>query len=180
MSTNSLPKLYSEEYTKDMISYFKDIFEDKLKLYHYCEYQLNRIAFANSIFIAALAVLISSDQIKLNLWTVLLFIPFIVSLGITLLFAIPKFFLPWKKYKSTDHRSVYGIKNLKEKYNEYISVLIPQKIYDELITQIYNMNDTIIRDYKGITTAVIFGIIGLLAFICYLFFNFAVSIKFLY
>jgi len=173
VNTNDLPKLYSSE-DKETIDYLKSLFEDKLKLYHYCEYQLNRIAFANSIFIAALAVLIDgNNDINLNIWTVMLFLPFIVSLSITLWSAIPKFFMPWKKeYKGTtvDHRSIYGIKNFKgiEEYKEYISALTPQKTYDEIITQIYKMNDTIIYDYKKITVAVICGLIGLLGFICYL------------
>jgi hypothetical protein len=46
--------------------------------------------------------------------------------------------------------------------------LTPEKTYDELVAQIYNMNDTIIRDYKGIKWAAIFGIIGLSFFIFYL------------
>jgi len=177
MRLNNMPRLYYSK-DKETIDYFKDLFEDKLKIYHYCEYQLNRIAFANSIFIAALAVLIGgNNNMGLDTWTVILFIPFIVSLGITLWCAIPKFLKPWNEaYKSTetDHRSIYGIKNFKkiEDYKKYLSELAPQKTYDEIIAQIYKMNDTIIYDYKGITAAVASGLFGLVVFICYLLFCF--------
>ena len=175
MSTNVLPKLYSSKEDKETIDYFNDIFEAKLNLYHYCECQLNRIAFTNSIFIAAIAVLASGTSVCVLLFA----LPFIVSISITLLCAIPRFLLSWlpwnwKHYKDEDHRTVYGIKNLGrgaknrdekvKKYKKYISDLTSEKtsekIYDEIIAQILNINDTIIRDYKGITFAVIFDVLG--------------------
>jgi hypothetical protein len=167
MDTN---KFYLQEGVKENINYFRDLFKEKLDLYHYCESQLSRVAFANSIFIAAIAVLNKKKKIVYNTYTVMLFFPFLVSLIITLFFTIPKFFMPCKKYKVKDHRSIYGIKNLGkiEDYKKHISELTPEKTCDEIIAQIHNMNDTIILDYKGITIAVILDIIGMIAFIVFL------------
>jgi len=189
-STNNLPELFYTEDDKSVIDYFKDIFENKLKLYHYCESQLSRIAFANSIFIAALAVLIGSNNgMKLTIYTVILFIPFVVSLGITIWSAIPKILTNKKLYLDApiDHRSVYGIAKFKcvgnlgdhgaEKYRTYIASLNIEKIYEELTTQIYKMNDTIIRDYRYIKAAVICSIIGLIVFLGYLLFVFGNTCK---
>jgi len=128
-SNNSLKPHFSEDDLKT-IDYFKNIYEDRLKLYHYCECQLSRVAFANSIFIAALALLINKEMIENKYWASALFFPFLLSLAITLLFTIPKFFMPWKKYEGVDHRSIYGVENLKKMkkdYKEYISELTPKK-----------------------------------------------------
>lgn len=181
MDTNDLPKIYSLD-EKGTIDYVKDIFEDKLKLYHYCECQLSRVAFANSIFITAIAVLVAGDNSKvgLNIYTIILLFFFTLSLGITLWCALPKFFRHTPNYKNPDHRSLYGIdkfKNVKE-YKKYISELAKGKIaektiYDEIIIQIYNMNDTIISDYRWIKIAVIFDFIGLSLFMLYIIFKFS-------
>jgi len=184
MNTNDFPNFLSPE-NKDSINYFRNLFGDKLQLYQYCESQLSRIAFANSIFIAAIAMIVSSgmqlDVCKVLLYTlyvctVLIFVPFVVSLRITLCCAIPKFFRRRLSYGKADHSSIYGIIKFKnvEDYKNYISKLTANDIYNEIITQIYNMNDTIIRDYKEIEKAVKWDRIGLISFMVYLIFKFVV------
>ena len=195
MNTNDLPSFFSPK-DQETISYFRNLFGDKLKLYQYCESQLSRVAFANSIFIAAIAVIISGSSIPassipsngctipillyiLYFFTVLVFIPFVVSLCITLRSAIPNFFGRRLSYGKADHSSIYGIQKFKnaEDYKSHISKLTTEDAYNEIIAQIYNMNDTIIHDYKKIDKAVRCDIIGLVFFMCYLIFKFGLMSK---
>ncbi|MCL2063950.1 MAG: hypothetical protein FWG98_06220 [Candidatus Cloacimonetes bacterium] len=164
---DAIPKLFTLNHHKETIDYFKGILSYKFKLYNYCEQQLNRLAFVNSIFIAAMAVLINNNVLELNIYTIIVFLPFLVSLGITLINTIPKFMTNGIDRGVSDHRTIYGIDRITNihDYKEYILKLKPEKIYDELIHQIYRINSTIVQDYKAIKLAVIFDLVGLLFFV---------------
>ena len=149
------------------IDYLKSIFEDKLRLYAYCEQQLNRLAFVNSIFIAAIAVLIDNNIIKLNVFTLIVFLPFLVSLTFTLWSTLPKFITHGINRGEVDHRSVYGISkfcNIHD-YKKYVSDITPQITFDEIVAQIYRINSTIVRDYMTIRIAVLCDFLGLVLFL---------------
>ncbi|MDR3012462.1 MAG: hypothetical protein LBU70_04550 [Chitinispirillales bacterium] len=181
---------------KNTIDYLKDLFGEKLRLYDSCKNQASILAAVNAVFIGALALLINNGgSITHNMLAIISFSIFLVSLGMTIWYTMPKFisynfgvpvFLkpifivldfitpkylkPKVNYKKTDHRSVYGIDKFEsvEDYKNCITSLTPKKTCDELVAQIYNMNDTICINYRAIRIAVAFDLVGLVVFMVFL------------
>lgn len=176
-----IKKPYFAENSEKKIDYLISITSKQYKMYNVCETKVNIIATISAIFIGATILFFDKRQalttisitLILNISTILMLLLFIISLAIMIWYVGPdKIINPnWVKIKDYEflpnHRAIYGIKKFNniKKYKKYINKMTQENICDQIITQIFVLNEMNWKMQKVINIAVSLNIIGLLLFI---------------
>lgn len=179
-------------FKSDKIHYFEGLISKQLNLYTWCEEKVSTLATINAIMLTA--AMLFAERVKDNIAlnekpvisifdyiisyvtshfhiTMVLFmvLPIFISLAITLWHIIPK--MSSGKFVSPQdnpiHRSVVGIRSFDtwQKYKDYLDTLTEDKIFEQMVRQIYGMNKNIWKNQLSIKWAVRLDLIGLIGFL---------------
>lgn len=182
----------------ERICYLENLVSKQLDLYTWCEEKVTTLATIDSILLASATLFVehirsgdfpqriqetwlSKLQIIIEnnfsaIMVLFIIFPIFISLGITLWHVIPKMSSGATPNTIRNHRSSSGIHKYKDipEYKSRIDLITGEEIYEDLIRQIYGMNNNIWKNQISIKIAVYFDLIGLFGFflvMLYLVFN---------
>jgi hypothetical protein len=178
-------KSYFEENNEKKMDYLLSLTNKQYQIYNVCENKVNIIATISAIFIGTTILFIDKGKyfnqtintnliiLILDILILLMLVLFVISLAIMIWYVGPdKIINPkWINIKDTEflpnHRAIYGIKEFNniKKYSKYINKLTQENICNQIIKQVYVLNEMIWKMQKIINIAVLLNIIGLFLFI---------------
>lgn len=162
--------------TEKKIEYLESIVFKQLDLYNWCEEKVSTLATIDSILLGAATlfldkIIIIEDKISsfnsiMNIViSVGLLLPLFISLAIALWHIRPKMGKASNSGRP-NHRSSNGIRHFDSSiaYGKIFDRISDKDLCEDLVRQIYGMNNNIWKNQQSIKLAVIFDIIGLLDF----------------
>lgn len=160
------------------LEYLEGLVSKQLDLYDWCEEKVSTLATIDAILLGGATILI--DKVKIvsevcnikvmainGIMTVILTVPFFISLAIALWHIRPKMGTASTNAPRPNHRSSNGIRQFKthEEYKMHLESLSVDIICEDLSKQIYGMNKNIWKNQKSIKNAVFWDLIGLVGFL---------------
>ena len=180
-NTSDYSTPYFAEDNKEKIDYFVALGLKQYEVYNACMDKVNTLTTVCAIFIGAAVLFIDFEKIMNQAFCVMiinviliffLILSFVICLFILIWHISPtKLIIPKMKDKiSNNHRAVYGIKQHRnlQNYKNRISKLMVNEVCDEIITQVYLLNDIMWRIQKKIRAAERISLIGLVIFLLFL------------
>lgn len=159
------------------VHYLEDLVSKQLDLYNWCEEKVSTLATIDSILLGAATLFIEKvlvvgetakplNKILNVVMIIIVLLPLFISLAIALWHIRPKMGKRSNKGRP-NHRSSNGIRHFADvsEYQEKLLNMSDEVICDDLIKQIYGMNNNIWRNQRSIKKAVVFDLIGLVGFL---------------
>ncbi|MDE7372436.1 MAG: hypothetical protein K2N18_00035 [Clostridia bacterium] len=159
------------------IHYLEDLVSKQLDLYNWCEEKVSTLATIDSILLGAATLFIEKvlvvgesatllNKIINVVMIVIVLLPLFISLAIALWHIRPKMGKRSNKGRP-NHRSSNGIRHFTDvsEYQKKLLNMSDEEICEDLIKQIYGMNNNIWRNQSSIKMAVVFDLIGLVGFL---------------
>jgi hypothetical protein len=159
------------------VHYLEDLVSKQLDLYNWCEEKVSTLATIDSILLGAATLFIEKvlvvgetatllNKILNVIMIIIVLLPLFISLAIALWHIRPKMGKRSNKGRP-NHRSSNGIRHFTDasEYQKKLLSMSDEEICEDLIKQIYGMNNNIWRNQRSIKKAVVFDMIGLIGFL---------------